>query len=259
MGDILDDFVKDAQERLCRGYYKVSERAALQKRSLVTNIRRESHAAVIAELKAASPLTGILRADFYVEEIATGMERGGAAGLSVVTMPQRFNGHLTHLVRAKSVTNLPVLMKDFIVEKEQLNAASMLGADAVLLIYSLFERGYVENDVETMIAYAHALGLEVLLETHSEDEYLGTMSTSADMVGVNNRDLASLRVDLNVTRRALALGKPPGKTVVSESGITRPEDIRSLKALGVDAFLVGSAVVSSEDIEDAVRRFVEST
>ncbi|MEM3041343.1 MAG: indole-3-glycerol-phosphate synthase [Nitrososphaerota archaeon] len=257
MGDILDIFAEEAWKRLSKGYYNTVEVVCPQRRSLAMNIRRKRGVAVIAELKPCSPSAGALKENFRIRDVASAMERGGAVGLSVITVPERFGGHIVNILQAKSSTSLPVLMKDFIVGREQVLAASKAGADAVLLIYTLFNRGYVECDVDAMVAYAHALGLEVLLETHSEEEYLAALSTQADMVGVNNRDLRSLNVDLDVTRRILALGKPPGRVLVSESGIACPDDVWSLKALGVDAFLIGTAIMRSDNIEDTVRRFVE--
>jgi len=258
MGDFLDIFAFEARERLSSGYYEVQEVQRSEKRSLVAAIRKRNGNPIIAELKAASPSAGLLRKDLDIANCAMAMQRGGAVGLSVLTVPQRFNGHLSHIPLVKSIVDLPILMKDFVVSSEQIHAAANVDADCVLLIFSLFKRGYVGGSLESMIAYAHGLGLEVLLETHSEDEYGAAFGTSADIIGVNNRDLRSLTVDLHVTKRLLAGGKPVGKVVASESGIRSSEDIVLLKNAGVDAFLVGSAIMSSEDIETAVRRFSKS-
>jgi len=253
MGDFLDIFALESRERLSDGYYRVQKVHRGENRSLVAAIGRRKFNPIIAELKSASPSAGILRKDLNVSECAKAMERGGAVGLSVLTVPQRFSGHLDSIPLVRSTVQLPILMKDFVISREQVRAAANVGADCLLLVLSLFQRGYVESGLESMIAYAHDLGLEVLLETHSEHEYRAAFGTLADIIGINNRDLRSLAVDLEVTKRLLAGGKPDMRIVVSESGINSSEDIVSLKNAGVDAFLIGSVITSSEDIEAAVR------
>ncbi len=257
MVDFLDILALEAQERLSDGYYKVQEMYSSGNRSLVAAIRKRPGNSIIAELKPASPSAGPLRKDLDVSECAKAMERGGAAGLSVLTVPQRFNGHLSSIPLAKSAAGLPVLMKDFVISREQVRAAANVGADCLLLIFSLFQRGYVDNDLESMIAHAHDMGLEVLLETHDEDEFCAAFGTPADIIGINNRDLRSLSVDFDVTRRLLSGGRPDNRLVATESGINSSVDIASLKNAGADAFLIGSAIMSSEDIEATVRRFSE--
>jgi indole-3-glycerol phosphate synthase len=258
MFDLLDIFASEARERLSSGYYEVQKGRETKRRSLVASIRKHKGNPIIAELKAASPSAGILRKDMDVVQCAAAMQRGGAVGLSVLTVPQRFNGHLGNIPLVKSAVDLPVLMKDFVVSGEQVDAAAKVGADGILLISSLFRRRYVEGSLESMIARCHTLGLEVLLETHNEEEYKAAFRTQVEMVGVNNRDLESLTVDLEVTRRLLAGGKPTGKVVISESGICSSEDIHFLKSSGADAFLVGSSIMGSEDIETVVGRLSES-
>lgn len=258
MGDFLGIFARDALGRLSDGYYDLPSAVPLPKRSLVESIRKQNFAAIIAEVKAASPSSGIIRKEIDVEGVVAAMERGGAAGISVLTVPKGFNGHLTYLSRAKSATRLPILMKDFVVGKAQVDAAARLGADAILLISELLERGYAQLRLSDMVAYAHEQGLEVLLETRGIKQYREALKTEAEIVGINNRDLSTLKVDLDVTKEALTSERPEGRIVVSESGISSPEDIRSLKSLGVSAFLVGSSVMMSQDIEEAVRLLVRS-
>ena len=131
------------------------------------------------------------------------MERGGAVGISVLTEPKHFNGSLQTLVETRAAVNLPILMKDIIIIPEQIEVASQIGANAVLLIEALFEKGYCEMSVDKMIAFAHAKGLEVLLETHTEEEFQSAVETDADLVGINNRNLATLKIDLNTTKAIL--------------------------------------------------------
>jgi indole-3-glycerol phosphate synthase len=153
---------------------------------------------------------------------------------------------------------LPILMKDIILSPAQLDAASKLGANAALLIEALFDRGYCECDLDDMIATAHSKGLEVLLETHTEAEFRSAVSTHADLIGINNRNLATLKVDLNVTKRILERNNAEGKLIVSESGINTPNDLRFLRECGAHAFLIGSAVMLADNVEEKVKEFVSA-
>ena len=149
-------------------------------------------------------------------------------------------------------------MKDIILSPIQIYAASKLGANAVLLIQALFDRGYCEKSLNEMIVGAHVLGLEVLLETHTETEFNHAVKTDADLIGINNRNLATLKIDLNVTKEILTKNNPNGKIVVSESGINTPADICFLRECGAHAFLIGSAIMLTDNIEEKVKEFVEA-
>ena len=200
---------------------------------------------VIAEIKSASPSAGVIRKNVKPSEIAKAMQRGGATALSVLTEPKQFNGSLEALAQAREAVKLPILMKDIILSPIQIQAASKMGANAVLLIKALFDRGYGDKSLDEMIAGAHMLGLEVLLETHTATEFCSAVKTGADLIGINNRNLGTLKVDLNVTKKILQKMNPNGKLVVSESGINTPADIRFLRESGACAFLIGSAIMSS--------------
>jgi indole-3-glycerol phosphate synthase len=186
------------------------------------------------------------------------MEKGGAVGLSVLTEPKHFHGSLRSLVEARKAVKLPILMKDIILSPIQLEAASKAGANVALLIEALFDRGYCECSVNEMIAGAHSQELEVLLEAHTADEFRSAIRTHADLVGINNRNLATLKVDLNVTKEILERNRAEGKVVVSESGISTPADLRFLRECGAQAFLIGSAVMLADDVEGKVREFVSA-
>jgi indole-3-glycerol phosphate synthase len=140
------------------------------------------------------------------------MQHGGAVGISVLTEPIYFNGSLKTLIEARAAVELPILMKDIIISKEQIDAAAKLGANAVLLIQGLFDKGHCENAEAEMIAYAHGRGLEVLLETHTEEEYLSALKTGADLIGVNNRNLDTLKTDLATTQQILSVQGKQGKS-----------------------------------------------
>ena len=135
---------------------------------------------------------------------------------------------------------------------------AQIGANAVLLIEALFEKGYCEMSVDKMIAFAHAKGLEVLLETHTEEEFQLAVETDADLIGINNRNLATLKIDLNTTKEILEKHKTNGKTVISESGIKTKADLQFLRDCGAKAFLIGSSIMLTENIEEKVKEFVEA-
>ncbi|NHV97149.1 MAG: indole-3-glycerol-phosphate synthase [Thaumarchaeota archaeon] len=257
MVDFLDILVADTFESLRNGYYNIDERKPVHpKMSLKEAITKCTHAPIIAEIKPASPSSGKLRQIVSPADVAKAIKSGGAAGISVITSARHFGGYLAWLAEVKRHVDLPVLMKDVLVDPLQVEAAAKLGADAVLLIYSVFKRGYPKDSIEGFIQLAHSYGLEVLLEVHTKEELLDAVRTEADMLGVNNRDLRTLRVDLGTTRRVLANVDLGDKVVVSESGIQGAEDVRRLRGYGAKAFLVGSAIMLAEDVEGKVRELV---
>lgn len=256
MPDFLDILARDAKETINKGYYEILTQTAVPHVSLKKAIRESKAVPVITEIKAASPSKGTIRKNLKADRIAEAMEKGGAAGISVLTEPKHFNGSLNYLTQARDTVKLPILLKDIIISPVQLEAASKAGANAALLIQALFDRGYCECDVQEMIAKAHSKNLEVLLETHTSEEFRSAVRTHADLVGINNRNLATLNVDLEVTKRILERNDAEGKIVVSESGINTPADLRFLRECGANAFLVGSAIMSADNIEEKVREFV---
>ncbi|MGP3702869.1 MAG: indole-3-glycerol-phosphate synthase [Candidatus Bathyarchaeota archaeon] len=257
MADFLDILAQDAVKTVMSGYYNVGEENFPRCRiSLKTSIKKCKNTPIIAEVKPRSPSYGVLRKISNLAEIVKALERGGAVGISVLTEPKHFGGSLKALKEARNHTNLPILMKDVVVDLLQVEAASKLGANAILLIYAIFQQGYTNHSLKEVIQLAHQLGLEVVLETHTKDEFMAALKTDADIIGVNNRDLKTLKVDLKVTEQVLAGVKNCGKIVVSESGIQNACDIRFLRACGADAFLVGSAFMLAEDVEKKVRELV---
>jgi indole-3-glycerol phosphate synthase len=256
MSDFLDVLARDAKETIDEGYYEVLAETVASSVSLKKAIIESKTIPVITEIKAASPSLGTIRENVKVAEVAKAMAKGGAVGISVLTEPKHFQGSLRSLADARNTVNLPVLMKDIIIGSVQLEAASKIGANAALLIVSLFERGYCECSMQKMIVKAHSNGLEVLLEAHSEAEFRRAVDSDADLIGINNRDLATLNVDLRVTECILENNNVKGKTVISESGIKVPADVRFLRGCGADAFLIGSVVMSAGNVEEKVREFV---
>jgi indole-3-glycerol phosphate synthase len=255
MPDFLDFLARDAKATIETGYYEHFDEAAIEPISLRRAILQGKHVPVISEIKGASPSAGIVRQDFAAEKIALAMARGGATCISVLTEPKHFNGSFSNLAKVRKAVKLPILMKDFIISPKQLETAAKIGANAVLLIQALYDRGYGELSIHEMIAEAHSTHLEVLLEVHDEPEFQRALESEADLVGINNRNLATLVVDLNVTRRILEKKLADGRIVISESGIHTSADILFLRECGAMAFLIGSAIMSSENVEEKVREF----
>ena len=202
---------------------------------------------LIAELKKASPSKGVIREDFDVAALARACRDGGAAALSVLTEPDWFQGAPEYLTLARRESGLPCLMKDFVVDAWQLDDAVSLGADAVLLIVALLSL----DGLSSLLRMAWARGLDVIVEVHTEAELDLALAAEANLVGVNNRDLTTFEVDPTLTLR-LRERIPPGVVVVAESGITGPDDVRPLVRAGVDAVLVGEAIMRKDDVAAAV-------
>jgi indole-3-glycerol phosphate synthase len=258
MADFLDTLAQSAKATIASGYYESLTETVAPHVSLKKAIQEAKNAPIITEIKAASPSLGTIRENIEPRTIAESMEKGGAVGISVLTEPKHFNGSLRSLVEARRRVKLPILMKDIILSPLQLEAASKLGANDVLLIVALFDRGYCEFSLNDMIDAAHSKGLEVLLETHRAEEFRVAIGTHADLVGINNRDLATLKLDLNVTKQILEKNSAEDKIIVSESGVSTPADLRFLRLYGAQAFLVGSAVMLASNVEEKVKELVSA-
>ena len=197
---------------------------------------------VIAECKGRSPSRGILCASYRPAEIALSYETHGAAAISVLTEPTFFDGTLEHLQAVRTSVSIPVLRKDFIVTSYQLFEASAAGADAVLLIVAALKEG----EIKRLLAQAKELGLAVLVEVHDEAELDQAVGAGAEIIGVNNRDLRTLTVDLDASRRLI--DRIPSETVaVAESGLRTSTDLVELSNVGYGAFLVGESLMETPD------------
>lgn len=210
--------------------------------------RAAKGAAVIAELKKASPSKGVIRADFPVAELARELEAGGAAALSVLTDEAYFQGSLQNLANASGATQLPCLRKDFIVDEFQIWEARANGADAVLLIVAALE----PRELIELRRHASETGLDVLCEVHDAEELQRALDAGFDLIGVNNRDLRSFRVDLK-TSFQLAGRMPADVVKVAESGIESGDDMARLRQAGFDAFLVGEHLMRAPRPGEALR------
>lgn len=209
---------------------------------------RAGEAAVIAEVKKASPSKGVIRADFDPAAIAHSYEAGGAACLSVLTDVDFFQGSNAYLGQARAACTLPVLRKDFIVDSYQVYEARLIGADAILLIVAALEDGPMIE----LAGLAMELGMDVLVEVHDIDELERALQTDCALIGINNRDLRTFEVSLDTTL-AMKDAVPPDRILVTESGIATRVDVARLRAAGVHAFLVGESFMRAPDPGRALR------
>jgi len=206
---------------------------------------------LIAEVKKASPSRGLLSPKLNPTELARTYAEGGTAAISVLTEEDYFMGSIEHLAAIRGTVELPLLRKDFIFDTYQVYESRAYGADALLLITAILGQGQLKE----MISLSHRLGLGCLVEVHDENEVERAVSSGAEIIGINNRDLRTFAVDLNTTRRLRPL-VPEEKIVVSESGIRSRKDIGTLKKWGVDAVLVGEALVTAGDIRAKMKELL---
>ena len=207
--------------------------------------------ALIAEVKKASPSKGVIRADFEPESIADAYAGNGASCLSVLTDEAYFQGCDAYLQAAKAVAGLPVLRKDFTIDEYQLHEARVIGADAILLIVALMD----SSQLDDYLGLAGELGLSALVEVHDGAEMARAKAAGSELIGVNNRNLRTFKTTLETTFELLE-DMPGGATVVSESGINHREDVERLQEAGIDAILVGEALMREEDIGAKVRELL---
>ena len=205
---------------------------------------------LVAEFKRRSPSAGAIAADASVPDVVQAFERGGAAALSVLTDEAHFGGSLDDLRAGREACDLPILRKDFVVDPYQLYEAAVNGADAVLLIV----RALDDEQLSVLHSEALALDLDALVEVHNEEELERALLLDAAVIGINNRDLDSQEVDLTTTFELMP-DVPAGKTVVAESGIRDPGELEELDRVGVDAVLIGEALLRATDLEARTREF----
>lgn len=256
--DVLDRIVQAKRAQIARDKVETPMRrvielatTAMPPRDFPAALRREGRIQVIAEIKRASPSRGEIQAGADVARIAESYERAGAAALSVLTEAGFFLGAPEHLGEAKRAVSVPVLRKDFILEEYQVYESRALGADSILLIARIL----ASRELGTLIGVARSLHMEPLVEVHSEEESDRAVGCGAAMIGVNNRDLATMTVSIENSLR-LAPRLPEGILRVSESGIETPLDIERLRGAGYHAFLVGERLMREADPGAALRVLV---
>ena len=267
---MLKTLVKNSIKAIDDGMYEIngdreySNHTCLSMRNSILKCNQNP---LLTEIKYASPSRGTLvdYNEMNVEEIATTMEKAGAVGISILAQPHLFNGSINNILRARKYVTLPILMKDIVVSDVQIKAAKKAGADCILLIKTVFDSNLSEGSLETMAEYAKKIGLEVILETHNEIEFSDAVKTNSkskksfNLIGINNRNLTTLEVDLDTTVRILSENSKSNNIVISESGIKDRADIIKLKSAGADAFLIGTTLMEkSKELGQKIKELVES-
>ena len=267
---ILKTLVKNSFKAIDDGMYEIngdreySNHTCLSLRNNILQCRLNP---LLTEIKYASPSNGTLVEynEMKVEEIAMTMERAGAIGISILAQPYLFNGSIDNILKARKYVTVPILMKDIVVSDVQIKAAKKAGADCILLIKTVFDSNLSEGSLETLAEYARRIGLEVILETHDEAEFKDAVKSNNklkrpfSLIGINNRNLNTLEVDLNTTVQILSEASKGNNIVISESGIKDPKDIIKLKSAGADAFLIGTTLMEKfKEMDQKIKELVES-
>lgn len=257
MSDVLARICADKRTHVARckavrpmGAVIQAARQALPARGFAARLEAAAAAGygLIAEVKKASPSKGLIRADFNPPALARAYAKGGATCLSVLTDGPYFRGADEYLTAARGAVPLPVLRKDFMLEPYQVIEARALGADAVLVIMA----AVADAQAAELVAAAREFGMDALIEVHDEAELERAARLDAPLIGINNRNLRTLKVDLAVTE-ALAPRAPADRMLVSESGLYTPDDLSRMARLGVRCFLVGESLMRQADVEAATR------
>ena len=250
--DILQKILKRKAEEITEAAAKesivdLSKRAesALPVRGFIRSIENKiaaGEAAVIAEIKKASPSKGVIRENFIPSDIAGSYEKGGAACLSILTDRDYFQGAEEYLIEARAATKLPVIRKDFIIDPYQVYEARAMNADCILLIVSALGDAMMNE----LLALAHHLEMDVLMEVHDREEMERAILSGARLIGVNNRNLRTFEVSLQTTLGMLDM-LPQGRVLVTESGIHTPDDVTLMREHNINAFLVGEAFMRADE------------
>lgn len=214
--------------------------------ALITN--KADPIKIIAEVKKASPSKGVIREDFDPITIAQSYFNAGANAISVLTEPHYFKGNIEYLTQIRRYTPVPLLRKDFIIDKYQILEALVYGADFILLIAKALSK----SELKELLDYAYHLGLEVLVETHDVEDVKKAIYAGADIIGINHRNLETFEMDMQLCSSLIPL-LPNGKVIVAESGIYNHEQCLELSKMGVDAFLIGEHFMRQDDIEYALK------
>lgn len=253
--EIAEHKKKEVQERRSLFPEKLLEQSIYfesQPVSLVKYIRREDKVGIIAEIKRRSPSKGLINANISVERTSIGYMQAGASGLSILTDQKYFGGKNEDLSVARSFNFCPILRKDFIIDEYQVIEAKSIGADVILLIAAIL----TPEEIKKFTSLAHSLGMEVLLEIHSEEEFNHSFSDDIDLLGVNNRDLNSFITDINTSIK-LASKIPESVVKISESGISDPHIVLNLKEYGYEGFLIGEYFMQFGRPDKVCREFIK--
>ncbi len=254
--NILRKLVNNSQIAIDDGVYEIKANLQKSSRDFLHIIKTNPHATLLTEIKFASPSLGKIRTLTDPVSIANQMILGGSKALSVLTQPHLFYGSPEYFMKVRMAVDIPMLMKDIMIDKIQIDAAKKMGADYMLVIQSLYDQKFLA-DIDEFIEYGHKQGLRILLEVHTKQELKNALETKADLIGINNRDLDTLEIDLKTTKAILSK-TTKSRPIISESGINTPEDIQYLKKCGADAFLIGSSIMQSDNIEEQVKKMVNA-
>lgn len=238
-----------------QGAYEIDELCSHDTISLRKAISLCPHAPLITEVKFSSPSHGKIRSKEEPAMIAKTMAEYGATCISVLTQPYLFDGSLEYLaIIRKALPKMYLLMKDIIVSTVQIDAGKKVGADCVLLIKSIFDNHLAEGGLERLLEYGKKKDLEVLIEVHTEQEFGDVLKAKHDLIGINNRNLENLQIDITNTKKLLKRYDKGKALIISESGISSPEDIQYLKRSGADAFLVGTSIMQTSNIGEKISK-----
>lgn len=259
-GTFLEKVIARTRETVAAGSSEIGmsairDRAAAVRSSarpqlLSQSLRTPGRTNIIAEIKRASPSKGVINDRIDVSETALAYQSGGAAAISVLTEPEYFRGSLDDLAIVRAAVDLPLLRKDFIVNRYQIYEAAAFGADAVLLIVAALD----ERELGHLLGSADSLGMDAVVEVHTPEDLEIAARLGAAIIGVNNRDLHNLSVSLDVSRRLIAM-RPPGSIMIAESGISTRSEIDELSGLGFDGFLIGETLMRSGDPTGVLEEF----
>jgi len=247
---ILDRILQKKRAELAQSQYRLPMEELKERlrdlpptRSMIKALEDTQEIHIIAEIKRSSPSAGLICKDFDHRAIAKAYLIGGAAAISVLTDREFFGGTIEYISEVKDLVPLPVLRKDFLIHPYQVYESRYYGADAVLLIATILE----EQELCDMVQLCQLVGMEPWVEVHSYSDLEKALRSSAQIIGINNRDLSTMQIDLSTTERLLR-DIPTGKIVVSESGIKTRDDILRLVSLGVRSFLIGEELMRSRDM-----------
>jgi indole-3-glycerol phosphate synthase len=248
---ILDEIIRRTEKRVALLPATFPENGTKAHVSLIDAIRNKNGKnAVIAEIKCASPSRGTIRRNVDVAMMAGALAGSGCVALSVLTEPYFFGGTGQDIARVKSAVSIPVLRKDFIINEQQIAETRALGADAVLLIAAV-----LKERLPVFVDLTQDYGLEPLVEVHNAEEIKIALATRTEIIGINNRNLATLAIDRSTTRLLSQSVRSAGRTIVSESGMRSADDIREMKPY-CDAFLIGSSIMAHVRPEKKLEEFV---
>src|SRR5512137_2067577 len=248
---ILDEIIKRTQKRVALLPSELPENGFCSRASLIDAIQNSNgRNAVIAEIKCTSPSRGLIRQNVDMAMMAGALAGSGCVALSVLTEPYYFGGTVQDIPRVKSAVSIPVLRKDFIIDEQQIAETRALGADAVLLIAAV-----LRERLALFVDLAQEYGLEPLVEVHNAEEIKIALATHAELIGINNRNLATLTIDRSTTRLLSDSVRSAGRMIISESGLRSADDIREMKPY-CDAFLIGSSIMEHKFPQKKLEEFV---